>query len=234
MDHIYAQFQFDGQVISCTRYGSGHINETYLVVTNQPHLYILQKLSTQAFKDVPGLMENVIAVTAYLGQQNPDPRRGEPNEKERICGTWQFDEYPTYDEWISWVDMDVARPERGKLEKYHESHLPIWAKGNVYLGGAKPWQHEKDCLVLPDMPELTLVDSEDGPKLQTNVYDLIAAYRAAIVDSDVLGCAFEPEQRFENPDGTEIIFDRDYFGGHRGTSAIPGPFATAEDAGKIL
>ena len=75
MEHILSQFQYEGMVISCTRYGSGHINETYLVVTNQPHLYILQKLSTQAFKDVPGLMENVIAVTAYLGQQNPDPRR---------------------------------------------------------------------------------------------------------------------------------------------------------------
>ena len=56
MEKIYSQFQLDGLVISCTRYGSGHINETYLVVTSRPHLYILQKLSTQAFKNVPGLM----------------------------------------------------------------------------------------------------------------------------------------------------------------------------------
>ena len=74
MEKIYSQFRFDGLVISCTRYGSGHINETYLVVTSRPHLYILQKMSTQAFKDVPGLMENVIAVTRYLGRQDPDPR----------------------------------------------------------------------------------------------------------------------------------------------------------------
>ena len=38
MEHIISQFQYEGMVISCTRYGSGHINETYLVVTNQPHL----------------------------------------------------------------------------------------------------------------------------------------------------------------------------------------------------
>jgi len=74
MEKIDSQFRFDGLVISCTRYGSGHINETYLVVTSRPHLYILQKMSTQAFKDVPGLMENVIAVTRYLGRQDPDPR----------------------------------------------------------------------------------------------------------------------------------------------------------------
>ena len=53
MKRVYSKFQLDGSVISCVRYGNGHINETYLVVTNRPHLYILQKLSTQAFKDVP-------------------------------------------------------------------------------------------------------------------------------------------------------------------------------------
>ena len=74
MEKIYSQFQFDGLAISCTRYGSGHINETYLLVTSRPHLYILQKLSTQAFKNIPGLMQNVIAVTQHLGKQDPDPR----------------------------------------------------------------------------------------------------------------------------------------------------------------
>ena len=74
MEKIYSQFQLDGLPISCTRYGSGHINETYLLVTSRPHLYILQKLSTQAFKNVPGLMGNVIAVTQHLGRQDSDPR----------------------------------------------------------------------------------------------------------------------------------------------------------------
>ena len=51
-----------------------------------------------------------------------------------------------------------------------------------------------------------------------------------MINSDILGCAFEPEERFENPDGTAITFDRDYFGEHRGVKVLPGPFATAEDA----
>ena len=48
------------------------------------------------------------------------------------------------------------------------------------------------------------------------------------MDSDTLGCAFEPEQRFEDPDGTAITFDTDFFGAHRGVSALPGPFANGE------
>ena len=55
-----------------------------------------------------------------------------------------------------------------------------------------------------------------------------------MVNSDILGCAFEPEERFENPDGTDIVFDRDYFGGHRGVNVIPGPFASPEDAAHDL
>ena len=74
MQHIYERFQLDGLPVSCTRYGSGHINETYLLVTSRPHLYILQKLNPRVFGNLTGLMNNVIAVTEYLRKQDPDPR----------------------------------------------------------------------------------------------------------------------------------------------------------------
>lgn len=156
-------------------------------------------------------------------------RRGEPGEKERVCGTWQFDEYPTYDEWISWFDLDVKRPNMMKLGEFHMKHLPVWAKGNVYLGGAKPWKHESECLVSDQMPVVELVEKDGRPVLRTNVYDLIRDFRAGMINSDILGCAFEPEQRFENNDGSAITFDRDYYGNTRGIGVLPGPFAKAED-----
>lgn len=55
-----------------------------------------------------------------------------------------------------------------------------------------------------------------------------------MINTDVLGKAFEPEQKFENPDGTPIRFDADYFGKQRGINVIPGPFANAEDVQKAL
>ncbi len=165
---------------------------------------------------------------------NGEIRRGEPKENERICGTWQFDEYPTYDEWISWFDMDNPRPDMHVLGKYHEYHLPVWSKNNVYLGGAKPWKHEENPLVLDEMPYVELTEKDGKPVLKTNVYELIGGFRAGMVNSDILGKAFEPEQRFESPDGSEIVFDRDYLGNHRGIGVLPGPFAAAEDAEKAL
>ena len=37
--------------------------------------------------------------------------------------------------------------------------------------------------------------------------------------------AFEPEQKFENPDGTPIVMDTDYFEKAWGTNPGAGPFS---------
>ena len=73
--NILTQFPLDGEVTSCERYGCGHINETYLVVTATGHRYILQKINNHIFKDVPALMENIASVTEYLRKSQSDPRR---------------------------------------------------------------------------------------------------------------------------------------------------------------
>ncbi len=68
------RFQLKGRPVSCEPYGNGHINRTYLVVTDAPHRYILQKINHTVFRDVPALMENVHAVTSHLARKDPDPR----------------------------------------------------------------------------------------------------------------------------------------------------------------
>jgi hypothetical protein len=78
------------------------------------------------------------------------------------------------------------------------------------------------------------VEQDGKYSIKTNIYDIIGSFADGIINSDILGEAFEPEQRFENPDGTAIIFDKDYLGEHRGLSTIPGPFASAEAAKKQL
>ena len=70
---VLARFQLDAPAVSCERYGCGHINETYLVVTESGRRYILQKISNRAFPDVAGLQENISAVTEFLHTQTDDP-----------------------------------------------------------------------------------------------------------------------------------------------------------------
>ena len=72
--HILSAFPTDGAAVSCERYGCGHINETYLAVTERGHRYILQKINDHVFPDVPALMENIAAVTSFLKKQATDER----------------------------------------------------------------------------------------------------------------------------------------------------------------
>ena len=121
-----------------------------------------------------------------------------------------------------------------ELAPYHFGHLPVWVDGNAYFNGATVSKHDKNHRVCAEKAQVSLCEKDGKWLLDTNVYDLLNDFRTGIITSDLLGKAFEPEQRFENPDGTEIIFDRDYFGDHRGTEALPGPFACSEELKRSL
>lgn len=71
---ILSRFALDTAAVTCDRYGCGHINETYLTVTGSGRRYILQKINHHIFRDVPGLMGNISAVTGYLRERAEDPR----------------------------------------------------------------------------------------------------------------------------------------------------------------
>lgn len=153
--------------------------------------------------------------------------------ENRLSGTWMFDEYPTYEEWIS--QFDFTRPaDMKKLEPVHFGHLPVWTGGNAYLAGAKACKNEVGGLVVDGDVKVELIEKDGQYYLDTNLYDLLKDFSVQMVHTDTLGKAFEPDQKYENPDGSPIVFDRDYFGMQRSASVIPGPFADAAGAGKQL
>lgn len=157
------------------------------------------------------------------------------DEENREVGTHVMDEYPTYEEWIAQFDMDTDTPDMAKLAPAHEGRLPVWVEGNAYLGGAKACKNEINGLVNGEQPVQVEVELENGrPVLSTNVYELLEGFTGRRIDTQVLGKAFEPEEYFENPDGTSITFDQDYFGDHRGAHPLPGPFAGKDAVGQPL
>lgn len=153
----------------------------------------------------------------------------------REVGTHVLNDYPTYEQWIAKFDMDTDTPNMKKLESAHFQHLPVWANGNAYLGGAQAYKYETDLLVdNTNKVKLELTQQDGKPVLNTNLYEFLSDYTTDMVNSSVLGYAFEPEEAFENPDGTAITFDEDYFGNHRGAQVLPGPFARKEGCINLL
>ena len=162
-----------------------------------------------------------------------DPDRKPTANDYELTGTAPFDIFPSYDEWIANFMMG-REPEMHALAQYHFGHLPAWVSGNAYLAGASVSRHENHGLVNQDAQVSISLENVDGQcVLKTNAYDFLGDFRDAIVTSDTLGCAFEPEERFENPDGTAITFDSDYFGAHRGLDTLPGPFAEGGNEFKV-
>lgn len=65
-------FAIKGKVKSCEPYGSGHINNTFLLICEedgQEYSYILQEMNHEVFKDIEGLMKNIKGVTTFLRSQ---------------------------------------------------------------------------------------------------------------------------------------------------------------------
>ena len=80
---------------------------------------------------------------------------------------------------------------------------------------------------------LALKEKDRQVFLDTDLYTF-ADRRCGRISTETLGEAFEPEQRFENPDGTDIFFDRDYFDEQHGFMALCGPFANADECSRPL
>ena len=90
---ICEKFNIKGRFVSATPYGSGHINDTKLVVTRngaKEYMYILQRINTNVFRNPVGLMNNFTSVTDYLADiikaNGGDPTRETLNVVRAVDG----------------------------------------------------------------------------------------------------------------------------------------------------
>lgn len=74
--NIAGQFDLEGNIAEIKPLGEGFINDTYVVKTegDAPD-YILQRKNHLIFPDVPGMMDNIKAVTEHIKKKVADPMR---------------------------------------------------------------------------------------------------------------------------------------------------------------
>ena len=175
---ILNQFQLDSAAVSCERYGCGHINETYLVVTQSGRRYILQKLSNRAFPDIAGLQENISAVTEYLHQQIEDPYGALTLIPTREGGTWYHHEENSDWRIYDYIEGSVCLQAPETAEDFYQSAIAFGTFQQQLSGFPAETLHE------------TIVKFHDTP----NRYRL---FREAL-ERDVMGRAkdVQPEIAF--------------------------------------
>lgn len=150
------------------------------------------------------------------------------------AGTFPYDGYPTFEEWDKEFEGYCGMGS-DPSDRYY-MHLPVWSEGNVYCNGAKSWEKEKAPIQIKSNISLELEEQNGSYTLKTNLYEELAKIKLSVpfISTDLLGMAFEPEQKFESPDGSPILFDRDYFGARRDIFPLPGPFSNEKNARQIL
>ncbi len=75
LTEIAGRFELDGNPVEVRPLGEGFINDTFVVTTDGPRRYILQRKNKAVFPDVPAMMDNIAAVTAHIKKKVADPLR---------------------------------------------------------------------------------------------------------------------------------------------------------------
>lgn len=80
---IAAQFKLHGTIAGIEPFGQGHINDTYRVHTKEDDVpdYILQRKNHNVFKDIPGMMDNIVRVTEHIRQKLEEKQERDVSKK---------------------------------------------------------------------------------------------------------------------------------------------------------
>lgn len=115
----------DSEVIECIPHGSGHINDTYLVITEQGKRYIFQRINTTIFKNKTAVMENISKVTTYLKEQikknGGNPERETLNLIYTVEGTPYYEDATGFYRMYRFVEGTISKDQVETPEDFYES-----------------------------------------------------------------------------------------------------------------
>ena len=102
--------------------------------------------------------------------------------------------------------------------------LPAYIDNNVYLGGALAYECEKNNVVTDYSPDFKLLEEEDGCYLEIDIPEEALGLDTYQLSTDNLPITLYTEAKFENPNGTKLVVDKDCFGNERSAHPTVGPF----------
>lgn len=126
---IAEKFQIEVDRGQLEPYGSGHINDTYLLTGfsgEEKKRYILQRMNHEIFKDPDGLMENVVGVTTFLQKKIRENGGNPEREALNIIFTRTGKSYYALEDGTYWrmylfVEGATSYDAVEKQEDFYES-----------------------------------------------------------------------------------------------------------------
>jgi hypothetical protein len=131
-------------------------------------------------------------------------------------------------------DPKAERKKGYGLEVYNAVKLPMQIDGNMYYKGAKPCIKETNYAEEPDFdPGIEIVEQGKNVYLHMTVDNSLKSLHSKLVTTQLLGKTVITDQAYENPNGSPLEIDTDYFGKKRNeANPTAGPFENPGD-GKL-
>ncbi len=109
---------------------------------------------------------------------------------------------------------------------YDDRGFPLKTGGNVYFNGARPYAKEAKDIVQADFnPNVQVAVEGDRVVLRLTLDEALQNAKTELVTTQLLGKNKIAGLSYENPDGSPLKIDTDYFGHKRSeTNPTPGPF----------
>ena len=187
LNEALAAYDFGGQLVGAVRYGSGHINDTFVVHT-QPgedpcRRFILQRISSAAFKHPDEVMAHIVGVTSFLGEKIKEAGGNPARETMSVWATKSGENFHTDSEGGAW-----------RVYPFVEDTICLQKAETPELFAASARAFGKFQRMLKDYPADTLY--ETIPKFH-DTEDRLAKLKAAVA-ADVMGRVEEvgPELKF--------------------------------------
>ena len=99
-----------------------------------------------------------------------------------------------------------------------------YVNGNHYCFGAKAFSGEKDNSFAKENPSVKILEEKGKFYAEFTADESLFKTKTQLIETAMLGRPRICQFRFDAPDESEIVFNRDICGNERSQSPIPGPF----------
>lgn len=146
--------------------------------------------------------------------------------EQSVSGTTDYNGSPcSLEEYIGLVR---ANEKLGDLQSFEPVKDAVYMENNGYLNGANMFDREQNSIVDDYNPNVEIIEEDGNVYLQFEVNEQLKNQVGTIICSKDLGEVRIVEMPFENPDGSTLILDEDYFGEKRAEKSSIGPIGQLE------
>jgi len=156
---------------------------------------------------------------------------------EEMVGTEHYEKYTnSIDEYMEKVkEKDVNDFFVGDHELFQGTPQPAYVNQNYYMNGAKASGKEKDNFIHSEFdPKFEIVEKNGSVYMHITLPKTFDQEKTKTVSTEDFARVLIKDVEFEDVDGTDIIFDKDYFNETRSDDSVAGPISNLKSGENIV